>query len=162
MKPLRHIGKESKRLLGDAIVTGKAMYTADHTMPGMQYGRILRSPHPYAKLLDIDTSRAKAYPGVSAVVVHTDVPRNIYVSNGFTPPKHHHIMDEYVRYIGDAVALVVAVSEDICLDAMRLIDVQYEVLAPVFTIEEAMAEGATQLYPEFERNIAPHKCNLNF
>lgn len=162
MSEFRHIGKETKRILGDQIVTGKAQYTGDFKLPRMQYGKILRSPHPYARIVEIKTDKAKALNGVTSVITYQDVDRNIYVTNGFTPPKHHHIMDEYVRYIGDAVALVVAVNEDIANEALELIEVQYEVLKPVFTIEEALAEGSPQLYPELPRNIAPHKCNLNF
>ena len=100
----------------------------DFKVPGMQYGKILRSPHPYAKIEAIDVEKAKAYPGVTAVVTWKDVDPNIYITNGFTPPKHHHIMDQYVRFIGDAVALVVAETEDIALEAMKLIDVTYKVL----------------------------------
>ena len=162
MSELKYVGKETKRLLGPQIVTGKAMYTGDFKKPGMQYGKILRSPHPYARLAEIDTEKAKAYPGVSAVVTWKDVDRNIFITNGFTPPKHHHLMDEYVRFVGDAVALVVAETEDIALEAMKLIEVKYQVLKPVFTIEEALAEDAPQLYPELPGNIAPHKNNLNF
>lgn len=162
MSELKYVGKETKRLLGPQIVTGKAMYTGDFKKPGMQYGKILRSPHPYARLAEIDTEKAKAYPGVSAVVTWKDVDRNIFITNGFTPPKHHHLMDEYVRFVGNAVALVVAETEDIALEAMKLIEVKYQVLKPVFTIEEALAEDAPQLYPELPGNIAPHKNNLNF
>ena len=68
MKELKYVGKETVRLLGPQIVTGKAKYTGDFKLPGMQYGKILRSPHPYAKILSIDVEKAKAYPGVSAVV----------------------------------------------------------------------------------------------
>lgn len=162
MSRLRHVGRETKKILGEAIVTGKAQYTADFKLPGMQYGKILRSPHPYARIVEINTAKAKALVGVTAVLTWQDVSRDIYVTNGFTPPKHHHIMDEYVRFIGDAVALVVAISEDIANDALDLIDVKYEVLAPVFTINQAIAEGASQLYPEFPGNIAPHKTNIKF
>ncbi len=162
MSELKYVGKETKRLLGPQIVTGKAMYTGDFKKPGMQYGKILRSPHPYARLVEIDTEKAKSCPGVSAVVTWKDVDRNIFITNGFTPPKHHHLMDEYVRFVGDAVALVVAETEDIALEAMKLIEVKYQVLKPVFTIEEALAEDAPQLYPELPGNIAPHKNNLNF
>ena len=153
MKELKYVGKEKVRLLGPQIVTGKAKYTGDFKVPGMQYGKILRSPHPYAKIEAIDVEKAKAYPGVTAVVTWKDVDPNIYITNGFTPPKHHHIMDQYVRFIGDAVALVVAETEDIALEAMKLIDVTYTVLKPVFTIEEALAPDAPQLYPEFPGNI---------
>ena len=162
MSELKYVGKETTRMLGHDIVTGKARYTGDFCLPGMQYGKILRSPHPYAKILSIDVSRAKALEGVTAVVTWKDVDRNIYITNGFTPPRHHHIMDEYVRFIGDAVALIVAETEDIAMEAMNLIDVEYEVLKPVFTIDEAIAADAPQLYPELPGNIAPHKNNLDF
>ena len=95
MKELKYVGKEKVRLLGPQIVTGKAKYTGDFKLPGMQYGKILRSPHPYAKIEAIDVEKAKAYPGVTAVVTWKDVDPNIYITNGFTPPKHHHIMDQY-------------------------------------------------------------------
>jgi len=159
---MRHIGKETKRIIGEQIVTGRAKYTGDFKIPGMQYGKILRSPHPYAKILNINTQKAEEIEGISAVVTYKDVDPNIYVTNGFTPPKHHHIMEQYIRFIGDAVALIVGVTEDIVNDAMELIKVEYEVLKPVFTIDEALKEGAPQLYPDFKNNIAPHKCNLNF
>lgn len=159
---LRHIGRETKRILGDQIVTGRALYTGDYKLPGMQYGKILRSPHPFARIKSIDVSRARAHDGVSAVLTWKDVDRNIFINNGFTPPKHYRIIDEYVRFIGDAVAFVVAETEEIAREAMEDIEVEYEVLKPVFTIEDAMAEGAPQLYPEFPGNIAPHKNNLNF
>ena len=162
MSELRHIGRETKRILGEEIVTGRARYTADFKLPGMQYGKILRSPHPHARIVEIKTDKAKALAGVSAVITWKDVDRNIYVTNGFTPPKHHHIMDEYVRFIGDAVALVVAISEDIAEAALDLLEVKYELLKPVFTIQEATAPGAPQLYPEFPGNIAPHKTNIKF
>ncbi len=162
MSELKYIGKETTRLLGRDIVTGKAMYTGDFRLPGMQYGKILRSPHPYARIKSIDVSEAKALPGVSAVVTWKDIGRDIFITNGFTPPRHHHLMDEYVRFIGDAVALVVAKTEDLALEAMKLIKVDYEVLKPVFTIDEALAPDAPQLYPELPGNIAPHKNNLNF
>lgn len=162
MKDMKYVGKERVRLLGPQIVTGKAKYTGDFKLPGMQYGKILRSPHPYAKILEIDTSAAKEMEGVTCVLTWKDVDRNIYITNGFTPPRHHHIMDEYVRFIGDAVALIVAETEDIALEAMKKIEVKYEVLKPVFTIDEALAPDAPQLYPEFPGNIAPHKNNLDF
>ena len=72
MKELKYVGKETVRLLGPQIVTGKAKYTGDFKLPGMQYGKILRSPHPYAKILSIDVEKAKAYPGAVSYT-HLDV-----------------------------------------------------------------------------------------
>ena len=159
---LKYVGVESKRLLGEDIVTGKAMYTGDFKLPGMQYGKILRSPHPHAKIVSIDHSKADDLKGVTKVITWEDIDRNVYITNGFTPERHHHIMDQTVRYIGDAVALVVAETEQIATDALDLIDVKYELLKPVFTIDEALADDAPQLYPEFPNNIAKHHLNLNF
>lgn len=162
MSKTKYIGKETPRILGRDILTGRAMYTADFTLPRMQYGRILRSPYSHAKILNIDASKALAMPGVSAVVTHEDVSRDIFVTNGWTPPKHHHIMDEKVRYIGDAVALIVAESDDLARQAMDLIEVEYEELPAVFTIKEAIKPDAPALYDVFPDNIAPHALNLNF
>lgn len=162
MSQLRHVGRETKRMIGEQIVTGRTQYTGDCKVPGMQYGKILRSPHPFAKIIRIDAEKAKAYPGVTAVVTYEEVARDIFITNGFTPPRHHHIMDQYVRFIGDAAALVVARTEQTAIEALDLIEVEYEVLPPVFTIEEALDPGASQLYEELPGNIAPHKCNLNF
>ncbi len=159
---LRHVGKETKRLIGEQIVTGKTQYTGDFKLPNMQYGKVLRSPIPFGRIVSIDTAKALALPGVTAVLTYRDIPGNVYINNGFTPPKHYHILDEYVRYIGDGVAMIVATTAAIAEEALDLIDVQYEELQPVFSIEEALAEGAPQLYPELPGNIAPHKMNLNF
>lgn len=79
MSRLRHVGRETKKILGEAIVTGKAQYTADFKLPGMQYGKILRSPHPYARIVEINTNKAKALAGVTAVLTWHDVSRDIYV-----------------------------------------------------------------------------------
>ena len=158
----RHIGHERPRILGEQIVTGKATFTADNKLPGMKYGKVLRSPYPFARIVNIDTSEALAMNGVAAVVTWKDVDRNISVNNGFTPPRHPNIMDEYVRYLGDAVALIVADTEDLAVEAMDKIKVEYEVLKPVLTIDEALAPGAPLVYEQFKGNIAPHALNLNF
>ena len=159
----RHIGRETHRILGSDIVTGKAMYVADNKVPGMKYGKILRSPYPFARIVSVDKSEALAMDGVACVVTWQDIAgEGISVNNGFTPPRHPNILDEYVRYMGDAVALVVADSEDLAMEAMDKIKVEYEQLEPVYTIDEAMKPGAPQLYKEFPGNIAPYKQNLHF
>ena len=105
----RHVGRETHRILGSDIVTGKAMYVADNKVPGMKYGKILRSPYPFARIVSVDKSEALAMDGVACVVTWQDIAgEGISVNNGFTPPRHPNILDEYVRYVGDAVALVVA------------------------------------------------------
>ncbi|MBP3645410.1 MAG: xanthine dehydrogenase family protein molybdopterin-binding subunit [Clostridia bacterium] len=159
---MRHIGRETKRILGEQIVTGKATFVADNHLPGMKYGKVLRSPYAFARIVNVDASEALAMNGVEAVVTWKDVDRGLSINNGFTPPRHPNLMDEYVRYLGDAVALIVADTEDLAMEAMEKIHVEYEVLKPVLSIDEALAEGAPQLYKQFPGNIVPHALNLNF
>ena len=160
---MRHIGKETPRILGKDIVTGKAVYVADNHMAGLKYGKVLRSPYPYARIANIDASEALAMNGVITVVTYKDIDyKDLSINNGFTPPRHPNLMDEYVRYLGDSVAFVVADTEDIAIEAMDKIKVDYEVLEPVLDIDSALAPGAPQIYPMFPGNIAPHALNLNF
>ena len=139
------VGREIKRIIADDIVTGKAVFTDDLRVTGMVYGKVLRSPYPHARITRIDADRAKACDGVHAVVTYKDIPDNIYITNQMTPAPHYRPLNETVRFVGDPVALVVADTEDIALDAMGLIDVEYEELPPVFTIDEALATDAPQL-----------------
>ena len=149
------VGREIKRIIADDIVTGKAVFTDDLRVTGMVYGKVLRSPYPHARITRIDVDRAKACDGVHAVVTYKDIPDNIYITNQMTPAPHYRPLNETVRFVGDPVALVVADTEDIALDAMELIEVEYEELPPVFTIDEALAPDAPQLYDVFPGNIAP-------
>lgn len=149
------VGREIKRIIADDIVTGKAVFTDDLRVTGMVYGKVLRSPYPHARITRIDVDRAKACDGVHAVVTYKEIPDNIYITNQMTPAPHYRPLNETVRFVGDPVALVVADTEDIALDAMELIEVEYEELPPVFTIDEALAPDAPQLYDVFPGNIAP-------
>ncbi len=126
-------------------VTGAAKFTDDYTFPGMVYARTLRSPHPHAKILGIDTRKAKALPGVLAVLTHEDVPGvNIH---GLVHKDWPVLCDSVVRYVGDAVAIVAAESEDLAAEALRLIDVDYELLAVVDSPKFAHSPEAPVLHP---------------
>ncbi len=120
-------------------VTGAAIYTDDIALPGMLHGKILRSPHPHARILAIDTAAAEALEGVHAVVTG----REMAVTYGIIP----WTRDEYplcvdrVRYVGDAVAAVAAVDEDTAQRALDLIRVEYEVLPAYLTPEAALEPG---------------------
>lgn len=149
------VGKEIKRIIADDIVTGKAIFTDDLQVTGMIYGKVLRSPYPHARITRIDTAQAKARDGVHAVLTYKDIPDNMYITNRMTPAPHYRPLNQVVRYVGDPVALVAADTEELALEAMELIEVEYEQLPAVFTIGEALAEGAPQLYEEFPGNIAP-------
>jgi CO/xanthine dehydrogenase Mo-binding subunit len=122
-------------------VQGQARYTADLKRPGMLYGRVLRSPHAHAGIVDLDTSEAERLPGVHAVLTHRDVPQ-VRLDADLLP------LEPVVRFVGDEVALVAAESEAVAEDALRLIRVEYEVLPAVFDAEAALQPGAPQVHPE--------------
>jgi len=119
-----------------AKVTGKAKYCAEEGIgfPGMLHGKILFSKHAHANIVHIDTSRAEKLVGVKAVLTGKDVPEH---RSGIFVLDRHILCREKVRFVGDAVALVLANSEDIAREALKLIDVKYEVLPAVFDAEEA-------------------------
>lgn len=150
MKELDFVGKNVPRVDAEVKVTGEATFTADVRLPNMLLGRLVRSPLPHAKILNIDTSRAERLPGVKAVIVGQETPFVFGVSHMDQTP----LQTEKVRYVGDPVAAVAAVDEDTLLQAMELIKVDYEPLPAVFDPEEAMQEGAPIIHEGVERNIA--------
>ncbi len=140
---------------GIAKVTGRAQYTFDITRPGMLYGKILRSPHPHAKIKNIDASKALALSGVKAVVTGKDT---LGVKQGIWR-RYSELCDEQilplekVRYIGEPVAAVAAITEEIAEQALDLIEVDYEVLTGVYDAMEAIKKEAPQIHEGVERNI---------
>ena len=134
---LSTIGRPMRKVDGLAKATGRARYTDDIRLPGMLHGKILRSPHPHARILAIDTSRAEAMEGVHAVVTGRDMPTP-YGIIPWTPDEYPLCLDR-VRYIGDGVAAVAAVDEDTAIAALDLIDVGYEELPAYFDPHEAIA-----------------------
>jgi xanthine dehydrogenase molybdenum-binding subunit len=124
-------------------VTGAHEFPYDFTVPGMVFGRILRSPHAHAKILRIDTSKAEALPGVIAVITHKDVPVEEWI--GLWTNYRGCVMDDKVRFVGDEVAAVAAVDLRTADEALALIEVEYEVLPFVLTALDAMKEGAPQI-----------------
>ena len=145
---LRFVGKVVPRRDARNIVTGKTNFLRDRKLLDMLYGRVLRSPHAHALIKKIDKSKALALKGVKAVVTWEDAPD----WKGGTP-RYTRVLDRKVRWVGDAVALVAATSEQAAEEALRLIDVEYEVLPAVYDMEEALSPGAPQLYEEFPNNI---------
>jgi CO/xanthine dehydrogenase Mo-binding subunit len=146
----RYIGKETTRKDGAEIVTGRSKYIDDIEFPNLLHGAVLRSSHPHARIKKIEKSRAEALDGVEAVLTWEDVP-----DWKFGNPPIFRILDRKVRYVGDAVALVAAKTQEIAIESLRLIEVEYEVLPPVFDIEEAVKPGAPQLYDELPGNVLP-------
>ena len=133
-------------------VTGRTRYTADITLPNMIHGKILGSPIAHGRIKRIDVSKAKALPGVLAVITGADVPDT---QHGVSPARY----DEYVLakdkvlHEGDNVAAVAAVDEQTAEKALGLIDVEYEELPVVLDAMEAIKEGAPQLHERYKRNI---------
>jgi len=140
---------------GVAKVTGLAIYTFDVKLPGMLYGKILRSPYPHARIKNIDASRAEKHAGVKGIVTGKDT---LGIKQGIWR-RFKELCDEEilardkVRYIGEPVAAVAAVDEDTAEEALDLIEVEYEPLPAVFEPLEAIKEGAPQLHEHAERNI---------
>jgi len=149
-KDYRYIGKHMPRRDSDEIVTGTAPFLDDLKFTNLLYGKVLRSPHAHAILKKIDKRKAQALPGVKAVVTWEDIPD----WRGGTP-RSVRVLDNKVRFVGDAVALVAATSGQIAEEALSLIDVEYEVLPAVLDIDSALKPDAPQLYEEFEGNIVP-------
>ncbi|NMB35829.1 MAG: molybdopterin-dependent oxidoreductase [Firmicutes bacterium] len=150
MNDYNYIGKEIPRVDGPAKATGQAVYTVDVKLPEMLYGKILRSPHPHARLLKVDTSAAEQLPGVEAVITGEDLQevRYAFVDTPRYPADEQPLATEKVRYIGDEVAAVAAESEAIAEKALSLIKVEYEILPAVFDPEKAMQEGAPVIHGE--------------
>jgi 4-hydroxybenzoyl-CoA reductase alpha subunit len=131
------IGKPLQKVDAVAKVTGRAIYADDMLLPRTLHCRILRSPHPHARILSIDTSAARRIPGVQAVITGADLP----IKFGILPVTQDEraLEHEKVRYVGDPIAAVAAIDEEIAAAACDAISVEYEVLEPVMSIDEALA-----------------------
>ena len=150
-RPIRHDGVEK--------VTGRARYAADVHLPRMLHGKILRSPHAHARILSIDTSKAEALPGVKAVMTGADFPiiEDQVLDLAETVANSRMLAENVmasgkVLYTGHAVAAVAATDPHTAEEALRLIDVQYEVLPAVLDVRDAMRPGA----PPLHENLTSH------
>ena len=147
------VGKRLPKIDAPDKATGRAVYTDDIVLPNMIYGKLLLSPVPHAKIKSINTDKAKALKGVKLVLTGTDVTD---INYGTSPPRYDEkvLAKDKVRFIGDVVAAVAAIDEETCYKALKLIDVKYEELPPVFDAIEAMKEGAPRLFDDkYENNI---------
>jgi putative selenate reductase molybdopterin-binding subunit len=168
MEPLRVVGKPEHKVDGVKLAAGRPVFTDDVKLEGMLYGALLTSPHAHARIKRIDASRARELPGVHAVLTHEDVPRVKYASGGQSypqpPPFDQVSLDDRVRHVGDRVTIVAAETPELAQRALRLIEVEYEVLPHVLDPEEAMQEGAPVIHDEpdtegvydVQRNIVHH------
>ena len=140
------IGKPLGRVEGPAKVTGAATFTADVILPGMIWGKVLRSPLPHARIVNIDTREAEQMPGILAVLTAKDLPDVLIGRRVYDMPI---LGRNWVRFIGEKVAVVAAEDPDAAEDAVALIDVEYEELPAIFDAEEAMKPEAQLLHPDY-------------
>jgi CO/xanthine dehydrogenase Mo-binding subunit len=153
------IGKPVPRL--DAIdkVTGGAKYAADWNLPGMLWGAFLHSPHPHARILSIDTSRAEALPGVVAVITQKSLGAGASLESEDTvhgmKVSQNLFASEVARYQGEKIAAVAAISAEIAKEAVERIDVKYEVLPAVDDVRESVKPGAPLIRPDAKSGTSP-------
>jgi CO/xanthine dehydrogenase Mo-binding subunit/aerobic-type carbon monoxide dehydrogenase small subunit (CoxS/CutS family) len=158
LEPLRVIGHSYPRPDAVAKVTGTAKFADDYAFPNMLYGATLRAAHPHARILSIATDEAKALPGVHAVLTHEDVPgRN---RHGLVYPDWPVLCDDKVRYLGDAVAIVVADTPEIATAALERIKVEYEPLPVVAGAEQAREPDAAIVHEEWRPTADSEGSNL--
>lgn len=153
------IGKAVPNVDALAKATGEAIYTIDLSFPGMLIGRILRSPFPHAKILNVDTSRAKKIMGVKAVITAEDTPKIKFGRLGAFNDKLP-LEDKKVRCIGDEIAAVAAIDEDTANEALEVIKVDFEKLPTVYDPVEAMREDAPLIHEDLKNNISKF-CDWN-
>lgn len=138
-KNYRHLNKRLNRVDAADKITGRAVYAADIHMPDMLMSGCLRSNYAHAKIVKIDTSKAKAIEGVHAVLTSRDVPKPQSWAD------YPYLCSGTVRYVGETVAIVAAETQELVEDALKAIDIEYEELEGVYTIEEALEENAVQI-----------------
>ncbi len=148
------VGKRQPKLDAPQKATGRSQFTDDIHLPGMLHGKIVRSPIPRGKIVNIDVSRAEKVPGVCAVITHRDT------GGLMVGPDQQLLCDELVNYVGDEVAAVAAVDEYTAAEAAELIQVDYEPLPALLTLEEAIAPDAPVLHQYYEDNFADERTML--
>src|SRR5213594_872089 len=160
MSELSILGRRLPKVNAWAHLTGSARYADDIRLPRMLYGRLLRSIRPHALIKRIDISRALAYPGVVAVVTGADMPEKM----GIMPSTQDEtaLAVDKVRYVGEPVAGVAALDEDAAYEALSLIDVEYEDLEPIFTIEAALDRDDVKIHDTSKRANVFKEVHLSF
>jgi len=167
--PLSTLGHATARIDAVERVSGRATYTADVRLPGTLYGRVLRSPHPHARIRSIDVSKAEALPGVKAVITHERAPivwgagsvaGGLQYNDRVKEITTHRrqLFNNPARFVGDPVAAVAAVNRHVAEEALELIGVDYEPLSFVLDPEAALEPDAPKIWPV--GNLSPDADNL--
>jgi len=152
--PYQTVGKPEKKVDAVKLAQGKPAFTADIEKRDMLVAKVLHSPHAHARIKRINTSKAKAIPGVAAVLTWQDIPRVVYSTAGQSDPIPGPLdcfsLDNKVRFVGDRVAFVAAETAEIAELALRVIEVEYEPLDAILDLEDAMKPDAIQIHDEPE------------
>ncbi|MBI3203131.1 MAG: selenium-dependent xanthine dehydrogenase [Myxococcales bacterium] len=148
------LGKPYPRYKGEQMTLGDRPYVADLTREGMLHGALVLSPHPRAKVTRIDTQKALAHPGVHAVATAADVPGERWYGLLYKDWPAFIALGEEARYVGDVIAAVAAVDEASARAAAILVEVEYEILTPVLSPDEALAPGAPQVNPTHDNVLS--------
>ncbi len=151
MTQLDIVGKSFPQIAAREKASGHTKFITDLVRPRMLHGRVLRSPHPHARIRSIDTTKAKALPGVKAVITYADTPK---IKFGPRSEDWTIFADDKTRFHGDEVAAVAAIDLDTAEEALDLIDVEYETLPYIISPLEAMAAGAPLVHDDKPGNIA--------
>ena len=155
---LKIIGKKVERVDALERLTGDAKFTSDIYLPGMLFAKVLRSPHPHARVVRIDAAAARALSGVRAILTAADVP-DFAIHGRDTPPYVvMPVLASTARYAGDEILAVAAVDEETAEQAVDLIKVDYERLPFVLDPEEAAKPDAVKIYPE--GNVVQEKVDV--
>src|SRR5467141_3350576 len=159
-KPLKVVGKPFRKVDARAKCTGQTKFADDIVLPRMLFCKILRTHLPHALIKSIDTSKAVAVPGVIAVITGKDLP----ISYGILPVSQdeHALSIDKVRFIGDPVAAVAAIDEDVAFDAMNLIEVEYKRLNTISSIEEAVLIDEPRIHEYGDGGNIHKKVSLEF
>ena len=157
---MRLIGTSVPKIDSYAKVTGTAKYADDLQLPRMAYGRILRSSHPHAYIRRLDIARARALPGVLDVITGSDLPRRYGIMP--TTQDETPFAIEKVRYVGEPIAAVCALDEETAEEALGLIEVEYEPLPAVGSIEEALAQPENKIHAETKVGNIMKQAHLEF
>jgi CO/xanthine dehydrogenase Mo-binding subunit len=168
LAPLKTLGQPTPRIDAVERVTGTGRYTRDVVLPGMLFARVLRSPHPHARIRSIDTSKAQALPGVKAILTHENC-RVVWGAGSIAGGQQYndevkkittqrrYAFNNPVRFVGEPVAAVAAVDRHVAEEALSLVAVDYERLPFVLDMNEALTPEAPKIWPE--GNLSPNNRN---
>jgi len=152
----KYVGQGIPMLNAVEKVTGTMCFGADFTLPGVLYGKILRSPIPHGRIVKIDTSEARRLSGVAAVIAGPELDIPLFTARGQRIDDDRVMVKDKVHYVGDEIAAVAAVDEETALEAIKLIKVEYSELPALFSPEEAMQPGAPKIHDHLPSNVADH------